>query len=517
MPRNTTTNPAAHIDLGPAAINAAIERHESITQPRHALLWNYYRNPALSSPGAPRARLAQERGLPARLTGAPADQSAALRDDRAKLGREIVIENDIAWRIQTMVDFMFGRPITIVSTARDPAKRRSIERTLDAVWEASGGIGLLCDLGLLGHIHGHIDLLIRADAPTTDDSATPRDDDELFARARAIRIEPVDPSRGIPLLDPADYRRITGYIIRTSLVPLPACSEAGSADRTGSSTLLHRWLTRHSSPRTASNNKPETLTEVFSSTTRTLHLQRGDEAPTLIDSGPALVTSEQGPLPIVHIQNISQPFHYAGLSEVEPLIPLQNELNTRLSDRASRVTFQSFKMFLAKGLDGADKLPVGPGQVWSTDNTDAKIEAFGGDGASPSEDAHINEIREALDKASGVPPLASGVVRAKIGNLTSENALRITLMGLLSKTARKRVTYGRGLAQACSLILLALDRAGILHTDRADRNVRIEWPDPLPRDERDVLDAARAKLDLGIPRERILSELGYAPTDPGVT
>lgn len=481
MPPDQAT-PLPHPDA--SAIAAAIDRHESITRPRLALLWNYYRNPALSAPGAPRARLAQERGLPARLTGAPADPHAALRDDRARPGREIVIENDIAWRIHTMVDFMFGRPVTIVSTARDNARRRTIERVLDAVWESSGGVALLCDVGLLGHIHGHIDLLVRADlAPGPN---RPRNDDELLDLARRVRVEPIDPSRGIPILDPADYRRLAAYVIRT---------------------------------RTAPNTRtdPETFTEIFTPSARALYTQQANRPVRLIDSGPALVSDAPGPVPIVHIQNISQPFHYAGLSEVEPLIPLQDELNTRLSDRASRVTFQSFKMFLAKGLDGADKLPVGPGQVWSTDNPEAAVESFGGDGASPSEDAHINEVREALDKASGVPPLASGVVRAKIGNLTSENALRITLMGLLSKTARKRVTYGRGIAQACTLILDALDRAGVLPTDQPDRSVRVEWPDPLPREERDTLDAAHAKLDLGVSRERVLGELGYAPSDPGVT
>src|SRR5262249_36791662 len=37
-----------------------------------------------------------------------------------------------------------------------------------------------------------------------------------------------------------------------------------------------------------------------------------------------------GRIPVVHIQNLAQPFFYEGLSEVEPLIPLQDELNTRL-------------------------------------------------------------------------------------------------------------------------------------------------------------------------------------------
>ena len=60
-----------------------------------------------------------------------------------------------------------------------------------------------------------------------------------------------------------------------------------------------------------------------------------------------------GFLPVVHIQNVAQPYYYEGQSDVEPLIPLQDELNTRLSDRANRITFQSFKMYLAKGIENA--------------------------------------------------------------------------------------------------------------------------------------------------------------------
>jgi len=223
-----------------------------------------------------------------------------------------------------------------------------------------------------------------------------------------------------------------------------------------------------------------------------------------------------GATPVVDIQNMSQPLRYEGVSEVEALIPLQDELNTRLSDRANRVTMQSFKMYLARGISGFETMPIGPGQVWSTDNEEASVEAFGGDSSSPSEDAHIAEIREALDKQSGVPPLATGVVRAKIGNLSSENALRITLMGLLSKTARKRVTYGRGIAEVCRLVLSALHEAGVLETTESEREVRVQWPDPLPRNEHDALLAAEKKLALGVPRDVVLAELGYGPGDGGI-
>ena len=70
------------------------------------------------------------------------------------------------------------------------------------------------------------------------------------------------------------------------------------------------------------------------------------------------------------------------------------------------------------------------------------------------------------------------VVRAKLGHLSSVNALRITMLGVLSKTERKRLAYGRGIAALARLILRAFDVAGLLSTSDADRSIRIEWPVP---------------------------------------
>src|SRR5579862_3030475 len=107
--------------LSRSQVAGAIERHERAGVARMTLLWDYYRNQmhAGANTGGNRHgrhySLAQERGLPARVTGAWDRRTPAPRfagDDRAWQRKEIVVENDIAWRVQTMVDFMFGRPLT---------------------------------------------------------------------------------------------------------------------------------------------------------------------------------------------------------------------------------------------------------------------------------------------------------------------------------------------------------------------------------------------------------------------
>ncbi|MEM8834266.1 MAG: phage portal protein [Planctomycetota bacterium] len=486
------------LGLDAALLSHLLAEHASHRVPRLERLWSYYRNDAVDRTGVGLGRskrfgsgasagreyrLAQERGLPARLR-IPARRVGV--DDRA--GKpEVVIENDIAWRIDTLVDFVFGKPVMVLSTAEDPQTRDTIERVLDAALEASGGIGLFQDAALLGGVHGYVDLRVYAeamfDAAHALASSGSVSVESAVELARLVRVEAIEPTRGVPMVNPGDYREMDAFITRSVRTEhaLDGDEEARRAEREVVEVL--------------SASAIETYVD------GALHEGR---------------VNRLGVLPVVHVQNGSQPFEYEGLSDVEPLIPLQDELNTRLSDRAHRVTLQSFQMYLAKGLEGFAEMPVGPGQVFATDNLDASIHTIGGDAHAPSEGAHIEELRDALDKTSAVSPAAIGVVRERLGHLSSENALRVTMSGILAKTERKRVAYGRGITRVCELILQALDVAGVLRTERADRGVRLAWPDPLPVDENERLSAASRKVELGIGRERALAELGYGEGDPGV-
>lgn len=471
MSRDAT---GSHAGLDEAHISVALEEHEQRTLPMLHTLWTCYRNPSTlvgsascgggggggggGSGGGQGRRLRQalEAGLPRRVRAADAHGNP----------REIVIENDIAWRIHTMVDFVAGKPMTIRSRAAAEPVRRNLDTFFARVLDQSGGMAMLQDASLLAHVFGYVDFIVRADIAAMRARAGHGMVASLADVADLIRVEPVDPRRGVAILDEADYRLMRGYVIRAGR---GTRTDASAPERAG--TLVER-LAQALARRRGTREEREYVEVV----TR--------EASVLRVNGRAARTQSNawagGRVPIVHVQNVAQPFAYAGLSDVEPLLPLVDELNTRLSDRANRVALQSFKMYLAKGIDGFEKAPIAPGMVWSTDNPDASIQAFGGDSDAPSEATHITEIREALDKVSGVPPLASGVVRAKLGNLTSATALRITLMGLIARTQRKRLLMGRGIAEVCDLALAAAEHAGLIEVSASDRVVTVEWPDPVP-------------------------------------
>jgi hypothetical protein len=314
-----------------------------------------------------------------------------------------------------------------------------------------------------------------------------------------IRLEVVEPARVLPFLSHTDWREVVAY---------GQCYEVanpgGGARQTSSGKQIpwYQRLVRLANPvaRFNSDKEHDTIVDLI---TPTRWLRYANDK--LIAEG----DNSLGRIPLVHVQNTALPMEYAGSSDVEPLIPLQDELNTRLSDRANRITLQSFKMYLGKNIENFTSMPVSPGRMWMSDNDAADVVEFGGDAACPSEDAHINDIREALDKTSGVTPIAAGAIKGRIGRLTSAAALRVTLQALLAKTEKKRTTYGAAIAQICELSLAWLDRAGLFATTADERRIELSWPSPIPENALEKLQEAEAKARLGVPREIVLRELGY--------
>jgi hypothetical protein len=345
-------------------------------------------------------------------------------------------------------------------------------------------------MAVLGSVYGFVDCFVRPDVQNFENitslSHQKSSFEDVLEKAQSIGLELIEAPRALPVLDENDYKKIIYYVQHY-------CQKKNLVRRSGS------FLTRLFGGGFDSRQTVE-VTEIVSSKA----WQRYEDGQ-LVGEG----YLPWGFLPVVHIQNLAQPFYYEGISDVEILIPLQDELNTRLSDRANRITFQTFKMYLGKGIEGFEDKPVSPGRMWCTDNLEATIEEFGGDSATPSEDAHIAEIREAMDKVSSVTPIVAGIIGSKVGNLTSAVALKLTLMGMLSKTERKKFTYGDGLKKICEMRLGILDWAGVYQTNRDDRVVDVVFPSPLPENTMERLQEAQIKKELGVPAEQVLRELGY--------
>ena len=125
---------------------------------RYRRLWAYYRNPMLigraatEQQGSQRPyRQAQEWGMPPRITGLSfGGDPLGLASASGATRKEVVIENDIAWRVETMVDYLFGKSPVIASTAPDQERQPGDRATAGADPGAQRREPLLAAVGAPG-------------------------------------------------------------------------------------------------------------------------------------------------------------------------------------------------------------------------------------------------------------------------------------------------------------------------------------------------------------------------------
>jgi len=154
-------------------LQMALDRLIKTERPRYRRLWAYFKNPmrvCAAAAGTVAAtfsqrpyRQAQEWGLPARITGLCSGSEPFANTDVGGIARkEVVIENDIGWRVDTLVDYLFGKPLVISSAAPDPKRRDLIGRVLRMIWRRAAGFNFCQQLALIGSVYGFVDVLVKA-------------------------------------------------------------------------------------------------------------------------------------------------------------------------------------------------------------------------------------------------------------------------------------------------------------------------------------------------------------------
>jgi len=205
-----------------------IDEHSVDIQRHFSKLWEYYTNRMIEkyhigsagskTSGSEKCYFqAQEYGLPSRITGHSYSALAGVFGAQAVKEiqrKEVVIENDIAWRINAEVDFLFGKPISFVSKSPDTRKRAEIESILKAVFSANGGIGFFQDMAVLGSVYGFVDCFVRPGSEITQiiGSSQSFSQEEVLYLAQSIGLELIEAPRALPVLDENDYKTIRYYV-----------------------------------------------------------------------------------------------------------------------------------------------------------------------------------------------------------------------------------------------------------------------------------------------------------------
>lgn len=203
------------------------------------------------------------------------------------------------------------------------------------------------------------------------------------------------------------------------------------------------------------------------------------------------VTEDKNPygfLNVVHIKNLEIPNSYVGMSDIENIYTLNDEINYATSDRANALYYHGNPILALVGA-GAGELKVGADRTLILPDENSKAEYIKRDIDFTSTDKHIEDIRNQLLRIARLPE-----EMANTGNISGV-ALAMLQAPLIKLVSDKQISYGEGIERANEIILKILEAEGVLPTID-DYRTDIEFAPYLPVDEANEAITRKNKVDI---------------------
>lgn len=206
--------------------------------------------------------------------------------------------------------------------------------------------------------------------------------------------------------------------------------------------------------------------------------------------------------PMLHWQNLPSVSSSYGQPDItDDLIALQDRINFIAGNISKIIRFAAHPVRIGKGVGSADTLEMGVDKMLRI-GKDADIYNLEMQGDLASSQAYLQYLQRELFAISRTVDLDS--LTDKMGQLTNFG-LRVLYTDALAKLGTKRELYGDALVELNYRILRLAGYTGA----QADGG-KVIWPDILPVNEAEQLQAAKTKLELGVAsKETVSTELGY--------
>ena len=212
------------------------------------------------------------------------------------------------------------------------------------------------------------------------------------------------------------------------------------------------------------------------------------------------MTNPYGFIPFVQIKNFPIAGRTRGSSDLDDIIPLNVELNTKKSDVSEVIDYHSAPITLVYGAK-IGNLEKGANKVWGGLPKDAKVENLGLQGDLTASSVYISDVKTAMCEIAGIPETVLGGASA-ISN-TSGVALQYMNLPLIERTRIKRTCSKEGIEQVNKIIMFISMYHGLIEKpeeitmkDFVSNEVKI--PDTLPKDELIELQKLQQEMTLGL-------------------
>ena len=379
--------------------------------------------------------------------------------------------------VRTMSDyitnFCFGKGVQF----RTPEQNNAIiPQLLNKVWEQHNSKAhVLWEMGQLASVTGDCFVKVAYEEPYVDPIGIPI--------SGKIRILPLNPAHCFPEYHPHDRTRLLRFKLKYRF-----------------------WGTASEGTR-----QVYTFTKII--TDDTVEQYINDE---LVDSYPNAI----GHIPIVHITNTSISSSPWGQSDIWDIIPLNRELNEKMSEVSDIINYHAAPVTIITGAK-ASQLERGPKKVWAGLPKDSNVFNLESSGNMAGALEYIQNIKRAMHEITGVPESALGQTQP-ISN-TSGVALAIQYQPMMNRYTMKKSHFTHGLERLNELVIRTAaifepqmliydasvsevpEKDNAIELDPADPltyQTTVHWPEPLPVDVLIKLNEVQSKLALGLESKR---------------
>jgi hypothetical protein len=217
-----------------------------------------------------------------------------------------------------------------------------------------------------------------------------------------------------------------------------------------------------------------------------------------------------GWLPYLVLPNNAGGSQFWGESDLDDLLDLCRQLNTRVSAVADILDLAGWPITVLENVDSAEGITVGPGARWELpEGAKAYLLNLLKDGGVEQHTAFIDELRTALHDLAETPRTAFG----EAGRAIAGAALQVELQPLVQKVKRKRRGMESLYRRRNAMLLDLIERFGGAPVYGLRRTVPV-WPPILPSDREADTRIGVQLVEKGIrSRRSVAADLGEEDPD----
>ena len=329
-----------------------------------------------------------------------------------------VVDKAVSWMVKNGIDFDIPK-----------ALEGTVKPLLEEVWKYNDLNTFLYNMATVGAVTGDAFVLVTFAQPTD------------LARARnpnsqgQIRVDLLGSEQCFPTWDPLNTDVMTSIRIETVFYDHDTrmrAAETQEHPRQGQSNLTIRRFT-------------QTITKEWI-------IEQFEGSP------PVYKPNTLGAIPVVHVQNIPIAREFFGISELDNVMTLQQEINEKTTDQSDIIHYHAGPITVITGGKGA-ALEYGPNKIWSGFPADTKVSNLEMTTDLGAIQSYIEFTRKTFLELTETPEIL--FTTPEISN-TSGVALHLMYQPIVDKTKRKVPGYQKGIRQINEFILRIAQTLGLI-------------------------------------------------------